>query len=80
MSDTINVGGSPHVDLHLVVPEYWTVEQAHTEMDAYEARIRAGQGRAELQFHVDPCERVYCARCDLGQQKKKKRLRGLRGR
>lgn len=61
----INVGDNRHVDLHIVVPEYWTVEQAHTEMDAYEARIRKIHHRAELQFHVDPCERAYCSRCDL---------------
>ena len=61
----INVGGSRHVDLHIVVPEFWTVEEAHTRMDAYERRVHADLPRAELQFHVDPCERAYCQRCDL---------------
>jgi len=62
----INVGDRRHVDLHAVVPEFWTVDRAHAEMDAYEARVRAAHPpRVELQFHVDPCERTYCSRCDL---------------
>lgn len=62
----INVGDRRHVDLHLVVPEFWTVDQAHDAMDAYEVRVRASHSlRVELQFHVDPCARAYCARCDL---------------
>lgn len=62
----INVGDRRHVDLHTVVPEFWTVQQAHDAMDAYEARVRAAHPpRVELQFHMDPCERQYCGRCDL---------------
>jgi cation diffusion facilitator family transporter len=62
----INVGDRRHVDLHAVVPEFWTVDRSHAEMDAYELRVReAHPPRVELQFHVDPCERTYCARCDL---------------
>jgi cation diffusion facilitator family transporter len=61
----INVGGRRHVDLHVVVPEFWPVERAHREMDDYERRTLAHHELpAELQFHVDPCERAYCARCD----------------
>lgn len=62
----INTGRGRHVDLHVVVPEFWTVDRCHAEMDAYQHRVvAAGGARAELQFHVDPCERAYCARCDL---------------
>ena len=62
----INVGGFHHVDLHVVVPEFWSVEHAHREMDAYECRTHELRSRpGELQFHVDPCERAYCARCDV---------------
>jgi cation diffusion facilitator family transporter len=61
----INVGGYHHVDLHVVVPEFWTVERSHAEMDAFERRVKPLRRRpGELQFHVDPCERAYCARCD----------------
>lgn len=62
----INVGGYHHVDLHVVVPEFWPVEKAHREMDEYELRVQTLRERqGELQFHVDPCERAYCSRCDL---------------
>jgi cation diffusion facilitator family transporter len=61
----INVGGYHHVDLHVVVPEFWPVERSHREMDDYERRAQALRSRpGELQFHVDPCERAYCGRCD----------------
>jgi cation diffusion facilitator family transporter len=62
----IDVGGFHHVDLHVVVPEFWPVERAHREMDDYERRAQSLRARpGELQFHVDPCERAYCRRCDL---------------
>lgn len=62
----INVGGFRHVDLHMVVPEFWPVERAHRVMDEYARRVQAEHVRpADLQFHVDPCERAYCRRCDL---------------
>ena len=61
----INVGGFRHVDLHVVVPEFWAVERAHREMDEFTARTQTHHGRpADLQFHVDPCERAYCSSCD----------------
>jgi cation diffusion facilitator family transporter len=61
----INVGGYHHVDLHVVVPEFWPVERSHREMDDYERRAQALRARpGELQFHVDPCERAYCGRCN----------------
>ena len=62
----INVGGAPHVDCHVVVPEFWTVHQAHDVIDDYERSVVAdGSLRADIQFHVDPCERAYCRMCEL---------------
>ncbi len=62
----IDVGNRIHADLHVVVPEFWTVDQAHSAMDRYEHRVIAEQVRpGELQFHMDPCERLYCRNCDL---------------
>ena len=35
-------------------------------MDDYERRAQALRERpGELQFHVDPCERAYCGRCEF---------------
>jgi cation diffusion facilitator family transporter len=64
----INVGGFRHVDLHVVVPEFWPVERAHREMDEYHVRAQSLHSRpGELQFHVDPCERAYCRGCDYAE-------------
>ncbi len=64
----INLATFHHVDLHVVVPEFWTVDRAHDEMDAYQARVLASHPRAgDLQFHVDPCERAYCTRCAIAE-------------
>jgi cation diffusion facilitator family transporter len=64
----INVGGFRHVDLHVVVPEFWPVEHAHREMDEYQVRAQSQHARpGELQFHVDPCERAYCRSCDYAE-------------
>jgi cation diffusion facilitator family transporter len=62
----INLANFHHVDLHVVVPEFWTVDEAHHALDAYQERMLLHHEKAgELQFHMDPCERAYCSRCDL---------------
>ncbi len=62
----IRTGRFHHVDAHLVVPEFWSVERAHavSEELAHEL-IRALAVEGELAFHTDPCHRAYCATCDL---------------
>jgi cation diffusion facilitator family transporter len=55
-----------HVDAHLVLPEFWTVERAHEVSDDLAARVIRELGvEGELVFHTDPCRRAYCAECDL---------------
>jgi cation diffusion facilitator family transporter len=62
----IDVGGFRHVDCHVVVPEFWSVTEAHAFMDAYEAHVMGlTRQRGEVQFHMDPCERAYCSSCDF---------------
>jgi len=62
----IDLASFHHVDLHVVVPEFWSVEEAHDALDAFQVRAFDHHAKAgELQFHVDPCERAYCSRCDL---------------
>jgi len=62
----IRAGRFAHVDAHLIVPEHWTVEQAHDATDAFEQRvIDACAIEGEIVFHTDPCRRKYCARCDI---------------
>jgi cation diffusion facilitator family transporter len=55
-----------HVDGHLVVPEYWSVEVAHEEGEAYEKRVVKDVFlEGEIEFHIDPCRRLYCRSCDM---------------
>lgn len=62
----IRIGRFAHVDAHLVVPQFWSVEEAHDHADRFEKRLldsRAIEG--EVLFHVDPCRLLYCDLCDL---------------
>jgi cation diffusion facilitator family transporter len=62
----MRAGRFSHIDAHLVVPEFWTVERAHDAADDFERRvIDAGNIEGEIVFHTDPCRRIYCARCDI---------------
>jgi len=62
----IRHGASVHVDCHVVVPEFWTVERAHDEAEAMERWLLRRWGReGEIVLHLDPCKRDYCARCPL---------------
>lgn len=55
-----------HVDGHLVVPEFWTVEVAHDRAGAYEKRVIKDMAlEGEMEFHMDPCRQAYCRSCDL---------------
>jgi cation diffusion facilitator family transporter len=62
----IRAGRFTHVDAHLIVPEYWSVEQAHGVVDAFEARVLGGcEVEGEIAFHVDPCFRALCEVCEV---------------
>lgn len=62
----IRYGRAAHVDAHLVVPEFWSVEKAHGESDRFEARLlETCKVDGEIVFHIDPCLRYYCGFCDL---------------
>ena len=62
----IRAGRFTHVDAHLVVPEFWSVERAHTLAETFEERVMSACGvEGEIVFHIDPCHRAYCAQCDV---------------
>ena len=62
----IRSGRVHHVEAHLVVPEFWSVERAHELSETLAAQVIEDLGVAgELVFHTDPCHRIYCAMCDL---------------
>jgi cation diffusion facilitator family transporter len=62
----IRSGRFHHVDAHLVVPEFWTVERSHEVAEDLAERVIREMGvEGEMTLHTDPCHRVYCAMCDL---------------
>ena len=62
----IRSGRFHHVEAHLVVPEFWSVDRAHELAETLAAQVIKELGvEGELAFHTDPCHRIYCAMCDL---------------
>jgi cation diffusion facilitator family transporter len=61
----IRSGRFHHISAHLVVPEFWSVHQAHDLSESLAARVIRRLGiDGELVFHTDPCHRAHCAHCD----------------
>ena len=59
-------GSRHHIDTHIVIPEFWSVSEAHAAEERFEKSVTGSYGlRSELHVHLDPCRRLYCAQCDL---------------
>lgn len=64
-------GSFVHIDLHLVLPREYKLDEAHAEAKALEQiMIRHFEGQAGVLVHMDPCEESECpacqeSRCDL---------------
>jgi cation diffusion facilitator family transporter len=62
----IRAGRFHHVDAHLVVPEFWSVERSHELAEDLGERVVKDLGvEGEMTLHTDPCHRIYCRMCDL---------------
>jgi len=52
------------VDCHLMLPRFWTIDQAHGTGEELEEAIReAVGGKASVVVHVDPGRDEFCAQC-----------------
>jgi hypothetical protein len=61
----IKYGNVLHLDCHLTVPWYLTVQQAHEEVDILAKLIRKDFGESlELFVHSDGCQYFQCHICD----------------
>lgn len=59
-------GRHVHIDGHLVVPEFWSVEKAHDLAENFSKLLIADAfPEGEIEFHIDPCRKRYCRICDL---------------
>lgn len=62
----IRSGRYHHIDAHVVVPEFWSIDEAHERVFKFErAVIKDYSVDGEIHFHLDPCRRAYCHACDL---------------
>jgi len=60
----IKYGSILHIDCHLTVPWYLTVNEAHTELEILTELIKKEYGHAiELFVHTDPCLDFSCSIC-----------------
>ena len=59
-------GSLTHVDLHLTVPRYLSVEEAHQIGDALEGRVgELLEGMGDPVVHLDPCVPRQCPGCTM---------------
>ncbi len=60
----IKYGSILHVDCHLTLPWYLSIQEAHTEVDALSALVRNHFGeQVELFVHTDACTAFSCKIC-----------------
>jgi cation diffusion facilitator family transporter len=63
---TLRSGRYTHVDIHMVIPEFYGIGQGHELADSFgEAVLREAGLEGELHTHVDPCLKAFCAQCDV---------------
>jgi cation diffusion facilitator family transporter len=57
-------GDFHHVDFHLTIPFYWSVDQGHRFQSSVCGLVRKElDGRASVLIHLDPCTPDYCRSC-----------------
>ncbi len=61
---TLRSGRYVHVDIHMVLPEYYGIAQSHDLAETFARTVVKEAGiEGELHTHVDPCQRALCAQC-----------------
>lgn len=62
----IRSGNFHHIDAHMVVPEFWDINQAHTMAHEFEKNVVKDYDHdGEFAFHMDPCQKLYCSICTV---------------
>lgn len=59
-------GQALHIDGHVTLPWYWSLQEAHDAMKALEDTLRT-EFATEVEFfwHMDPCEPICCQICEV---------------
>ncbi len=60
-------GNSYHIDCHLTLPYYYTLETVHDLVSQMEKTVNGNfsKGKAEFFIHTDPCEPACCHYCQV---------------
>jgi len=60
-------GRHTHVDMHIVVPEFYDIRRAHDFVENFGEKVLRSAGiDGEVHSHIDPCYRLYCRFCKIG--------------
>jgi cation diffusion facilitator family transporter len=63
---TLRSGRYTHVDIHMVVPEFYALSKAHDLAETFEKLLLAESGlEGELHTHIDPCQQAWCRQCGV---------------
>jgi cation diffusion facilitator family transporter len=63
---TMRSGRFTHVDVHIVVPEFYEIKRAHDLVEDFGQKIiEEGALEGEFHSHIDACERHYCENCSV---------------
>lgn len=62
----IKFGSTLHIDCHVTLPWYFTLEAAHDEISELDALVNRNSGReVEFFIHMDPCIPTSCPVCQI---------------
>ncbi len=62
----VSFGRALHIDCHVTLPWYYSLERAHQEIEAMEKLVNErGDRPVELFIHMDPCVPSSCSICAL---------------
>jgi cation diffusion facilitator family transporter len=63
---TFRSGRLTHVDVHIVVPEYLSVRDAHDHVELFGKMIlNKSDLEGEFHSHIDPCRKLFCENCSV---------------
>ena len=63
---TLRSGRYTHVDIHMVLPEFYELGRAHDLAEGFGQKVISEAGlEGELHIHIDPCQRSWCSQCGV---------------
>ncbi len=63
---TLRSGRHTHVDVHVVIPEFYDVARGHEIVESFGVALLEKSGLSgEVHAHLDPCAKLFCARCEI---------------